>query len=64
MKVHVELDKCEGYANCLMEAGRVFDIGDATGQAIVLLPDVPAELADDVRRAEASCPARAIVLTD
>jgi ferredoxin len=62
VKVHVDLARCEGYANCVMEAERVFDIDDASGQAVVLLPVLPAEHADEVRRAEASCPVQAILV--
>jgi ferredoxin len=62
VKVHVDLARCEGYANCLIEAEGVFGIDDATGQAVLLLPDIPAELADAVRRARASCPAQAILV--
>ncbi len=62
MKVHVDLARCDGYANCLIEAEQVFGLDDATGQAVLLLRDVPAELADEVRRAQASCPAQAIAV--
>jgi len=59
MKAHVDLDKCQGYANCVLEAD-FFHIDDGTGQAFVLLADIPAEL----RRAESSCPAHAILVED
>jgi ferredoxin len=64
VKVRVDLTRCDGYANCLIEAEQVFGIDDATGQAVLLMPDVPAELADQVLRAQASCPAQAIVAED
>jgi ferredoxin len=64
MKAHIDLGKCEGYANCVIEADRVFDIDEATGQAVVLLPAIGADLVDEVHRARASCPVQAIVLED
>ncbi|WP_326565281.1 ferredoxin [Amycolatopsis rhabdoformis] len=62
MKAHIDLALCEGYANCVVEADRVFDIDEGTGQAVVLLADIPAELAEDARRARESCPVQAIRL--
>ncbi|WP_433286283.1 ferredoxin [Pseudonocardia sp. CA-142604] len=63
MRAHINLDRCQGYANCVLEAD-VFDIDDGTGQAYVRLADIPAELADDVRRSASSCPAHAIRVED
>lgn len=62
MKAEIDLDRCEGYANCVLEADRVFDIDEATGQAVLLLSEIPPELAGDARRAQESCPAQAIRL--
>ncbi|QBI53649.1 ferredoxin [Streptomonospora litoralis] len=60
MKLVLDLDACQGYANCLIESPGLFDIDDGTDKA-VLLDETPAE----DRRAEAEaavrgCPARAI----
>ncbi|GAA3056202.1 hypothetical protein GCM10010464_21220 [Pseudonocardia yunnanensis] len=63
MRAHIDLDRCQGYGNCVLEAD-VFDIDDSTGQAYVRVADIPAELADDVRRSESSCPAHAIRVED
>lgn len=63
MKAQIDLDRCQGYANCVLEADQVFDIDDATGQAVALLPVIPAGVADEVRRAAASCPVQAIAVT-
>jgi ferredoxin len=60
MEIRIDLTKCEGYANCVIEADEVFDLDDESGQASVHRTDIPAELAEAVRRAEASCPAQAI----
>ena len=43
MNTRIDLAKCDGYANCVVEADEVFDIDEATGQAVVLLPTIPAE---------------------
>ena len=63
MNTRIDLAKCDGYANCVVEADEVFDIDEATGQAVVLLPTIPAERADEVQRAQAKCPAQAIIVT-
>lgn len=55
----VDPDKCQGYANCVIEADAIFDI-DESGTAIVLVDLVPPDLAADAQRAAASCPSGAI----
>lgn len=64
MKVSVAVDTCQGYANCVIEADAIFDIDDDTGKATVLQATVPAELADDARRAAESCPVEAITIEE
>ncbi|WP_217562263.1 ferredoxin [Streptomyces sp. GbtcB6] len=64
MNVKIDLGKCDGYANCVIEADRVFDIDDGTGQAVLLTAIIGPELADEVRRAQARCPVQAIRLED
>ncbi|TQO20044.1 ferredoxin [Rhodoglobus vestalii] len=64
-KVTVDLDLCQGYANCLIEGPALFDIDDDTNKAIVLGGDEH----DEALRAQADaatrgCPARAIVVED
>lgn len=63
-KVSVDLELCQGYANCLLEGPSLFDISDETDKAIVL-NETPGE---DLRgQAEASvrgCPARAITIEE
>lgn len=63
-KVSLDLNLCQGYANCLIEAPALFDIDEDTDKAI-LLNDSPG---DEFRaQAEASvrgCPARAIAVED
>lgn len=63
-KVVLELDKCQGYANCLIEGPALFDFDDDANKAILKVE----EPGDDLRaQAEASvrgCPARAISIED
>jgi ferredoxin len=64
MRVIVDQDKCVASGQCVLSAGAVLDQRDEDG--IVFLPDdrPPAELHDDVRRAAALCPARAITVVE
>ena len=60
MKVSVDLDACQGYAVCMMEAGAVFDLDESVGKAIVLDAEPGEELRAQVETAVRSCPAKAI----
>ena len=60
MKVFVDPEVCREYANCVIESPEVFDISEETGKAYTLIADPPEEFHDDVRRAVAACPTRAI----
>jgi ferredoxin len=65
VRVTVDLAKCNGYANCLMEAPGVFDLDDETG-LVKLLQEQPddSELTR-VQAAARTCPVQAItVVTD
>lgn len=64
MKVEVDANKCQGHTLCAMAAPPVFELSDEDGHASVLLPEVPAELEAAVRHALASCPERAITITE
>jgi ferredoxin len=64
MHVSVDLTRCQGYANCLSAAPRVFDLDDDTGLAVVLMPDPPPEAHDAVQHAARMCPVAAIVVDD
>ena len=64
MKASIDPTVCLGYANCVIEADRVFDIDESTDQALVLLSVIPADLEEATRRAAASCPVSAIRLED
>ena len=60
MRVTVDLDRCNAYANCLMEAPDVFDLDDATGLAKVLQANPPEEMREKVLAAARVCPVQAI----
>jgi ferredoxin len=60
MKVFIDQDKCVASGQCVLAAADVFDQRDEDGVVILLNPNPPAELADDVRQAAAVCPALAI----
>jgi ferredoxin len=61
-RVVLDLDTCQGYANCVMVAPEVFDIDDATGQAVLLQerPDESQRAA--VEDAVRQCPTEALSL--
>ena len=61
MRVTVDSDRCHGHQMCAIAAPDVFG-SDEIGNAVVLLNPVPEGLEAAVRRAEANCPERAIVL--
>jgi ferredoxin len=60
MRVTVDLSRCQGYANCVGVAPEIFDLDDASGQAVVIAPEPPRELHDAARQAVAGCPVQAI----
>jgi ferredoxin len=61
MKVTVDPDRCQGHARCWDICPEVFSLNEE-GNAEVLVPEVPAGLADQVEKAVANCPERAISL--
>jgi len=64
MSVNVELDidKCQGYANCLIEAPEIWDFDEATNKAI-LIQEYPAEeLRAKAESSARGCPAQAITV--
>jgi ferredoxin len=62
MKVTIDQDKCVASGQCVTAAMEVFDQRDEDGIVVLLDPNPPAELAEDVRHAAAVCPALAISL--
>jgi ferredoxin len=64
MKVTVDKEKCIGSGQCVLAAPDVFDQQEDDGIVVLLNPDPPADLAEDVRQAAAVCPALAITVED
>ena len=62
MKVVVDADVCGGFGHCVIGCPDVFALND-DGYAVVLVPEVPAELEAAVRDAEALCPTHAITVS-
>jgi ferredoxin len=64
MRVHADRDSCIGSGQCVMNAPDVFDQDEDDGVVSLKTDTPPPELASDVRRAAAMCPAMAITLTE
>ena len=64
MRVHADRDSCISAGQCVMSAPDVFDQDEDEGLVHLKVSTPPPELADDVRRAAAMCPAMAITLTE
>lgn len=64
LKLRLDLDLCQGYANCLIEGPGYFDFDDETEKAVLLKEDVPEDQRPIAENAVRGCPARAIALED
>lgn len=64
MKVTVDLDACQGYACCMMEAPEVFDLGEDAGKVILLQHNPTEDLRTKTEAAVRACPANALKLED
>jgi ferredoxin len=64
MKVHAELDKCEGYANCVVAAPNVFSIDDDENLVIVTDPSPPEDKREAVEEAVRNCPTTALSIME
>jgi ferredoxin len=64
MRVSVDPGLCQAYANCVTFAPDVFELDEASGIAVVRLPEPPPKLREAVEQAVALCPTRAIRATD
>jgi ferredoxin len=57
-----DLDVCQGYVNCVMEADSYFAVGDDGKVRLVRVTVDPADL-NNVEAAVSSCPVSALTLT-
>jgi ferredoxin len=62
-RVSVDPDVCGSIGACEAMAPAVFEVPD-DGAVLILLEDIPAAEYDNVRRAVADCPTRALTLSD
>ena len=62
MRVSVDEDRCQGHARCWSICPEVFELDDE-GHAVVVQPEVPAELEAKAREAADNCPELAITVT-
>jgi ferredoxin len=62
MRVIVAVEKCQGYANCIVEAPDLFDLDPETGKAVVLLAELAPSMEAVARSAVANCPVAAITI--
>ncbi|KUL38806.1 ferredoxin [Streptomyces sp. NRRL F-4489] len=60
MQIVVDLNRCQGYAQCVFLAPRVFELHGE--EALLYAPAPPDGEAERVRRAAAACPVQAIVV--
>jgi ferredoxin len=61
-RVVLDLETCQGYANCVMAAPEVFDIDEKTGLAILLQEQPDDAQRDAVEEAVRQCPTESISL--
>jgi ferredoxin len=62
MKIVVDLNRCQSYAQCAFLAPAVFEIHGE--EALIYTPRASAHEAEQVHRAVAACPVQAILVED
>jgi ferredoxin len=62
MHITVDLEKCQGYANCITDAPEVFDVSDDTDKVILLQENPDDSLLRQVTEAALNCPVQAILV--
>ncbi|MFV5994422.1 ferredoxin [Streptomyces sp. NPDC056231] len=60
MQIVVDLNRCQGYAQCVFLAPQVFELHGE--EALMFRPRVPGDQHERVRRAAAACPVQAIMV--
>lgn len=64
MKVHADIDKCEGYANCVVAAPDVFSIDDEENIVVVMNADPAEDRREAVEEAVRNCPTSALSIEE
>ncbi len=64
MRVEVDADRCQGHTLCHMVAPALFELDEEDGHARVTQSEVPPELEEAARKAEAGCPEQAIIVIE
>jgi ferredoxin len=64
IRVHVDLDRCQGHSRCYALAPEVFDVDDDGFASVLIEGDLPAHLEEKAALAVANCPERAISVED
>ncbi|MET0822396.1 MAG: ferredoxin [Aeromicrobium sp.] len=60
--ISADIGKCQGYANCMVQAPDHFDLDD--DGKVEIVNDAPSDIElDEVRAAVDSCPVRALALS-
>jgi ferredoxin len=62
MRVILDTQNCQAYANCLMTAPEVFDLDEEKGIAIIKQENPAEDLRSAVEEAVRSCPVQALTL--
>ncbi|AXI80280.1 ferredoxin [Peterkaempfera bronchialis] len=62
MNIVVDLNRCQGYAQCAFLAPDVFEMHGE--EALLYTPVAPEQQRERVRRAVAACPVQAILVDD
>ena len=62
MEVSVDTGTCQGYASCVLEAPKVFDIDEDENVVVLLMANPPEDMRAEVERAERLCPTNAITV--
>ena len=63
MKINADLEKCQGFANCVMAAPDYFDLNDDS-LVVVLHRDVDDAQRHEIEEAIRSCPVEAIWVSE
>lgn len=63
-KVVLEPEKCQGYANCLIEAPEIWDFDDSNDRALLKINNPDEKLRSKAEASARCCPAQAIRIED